>query len=86
VNLNGDNTLVIVARADAIRFRSTRYLDYLRTTTFEGVIFRQQERSQNIRKGNILSNMAEILERHKAFWNMEDVEKPLLKIGRYNSG
>jgi hypothetical protein len=34
---------------------------------------------------NILSNIAEILERHKAFWNMEDVEKPLLRVSRYSS-
>lgn len=33
-----------------------------------------------------MSNIAEILERHRAFWNMEDVRRPLLKIGRYNSG
>jgi len=33
-----------------------------------------------------LSNISELLERHKAFWGMEDVEKPLLRIGRYSSG
>ena len=30
--------------------------------------------------------LAEILERHKAFWNMENVEKPLLRTTRYASG
>lgn len=33
-----------------------------------------------------MSNIAEILERHKAFWNMEDAKKPSLRIGRYDSG
>ena len=28
----------------------------------------------------------EILERHKAFWNMDDVDKPLLRITQYKSG
>ncbi len=32
-----------------------------------------------------MSNISDLLERHKAFWGMEDVEKPLLKIGRYSS-
>lgn len=30
--------------------------------------------------------MSDVLERHKAFWNMEDVGKPLLRITRYSSG
>ena len=32
-----------------------------------------------------MSDIVELLERHRAFWNMEDVEKPLLRVGRYNS-
>jgi hypothetical protein len=31
-------------------------------------------------------NISDALERHKAFWNMEDVEKPLLRVTRYSSG
>ena len=34
---------------------------------------------------NALPDISKLMERHKAFWNMEDVEKPLLRTGRYNS-
>lgn len=33
----------------------------------------------------MLSDISDVLERHKAFWNMEDVEKPLLRISQYRS-
>ena len=32
-----------------------------------------------------MSNVLDVLERHKAFWNMEDVEKPLIRITEYKS-
>ena len=33
-----------------------------------------------------MSNISDLLERHKAFWDMEDVDRPLLRVTRYSSG
>ena len=44
---------------------------------------RSTRRSEGV---NTMSSISDSLERHEAFWNMEDVRKPLLKISRYSSG
>ena len=50
------------------------------------VIAREAKQSLYSERMDILPSIDEILKKHEAFWNMEDAEKPLLRISRYSSG